>query len=355
MTDDKLQHDTEGSEPVSDTLQHEGVGGDIRSAMKELDDGEPAPEEEAPAEPEGEPEPEPEAAAAEEEEEEPPIEPLENWDEAAREMFRELPRPGQEFVVDQFKAMQAAHTKRSQEIAPFRSAVEQWNPYLQQWGVTADQAFNYLMGADQRLRTGTDEQKRAMIEQIARDYGVSQEQAPAYTTDPMAEDDRPYVDPEIARMLEETQRQMQAVQSQFVSQEQAMQQRQMAEASQMVETFRTATNEDGSPKHPYFGEVEAVMATLAQAEQAQGRIPNLDALYEQATWSTPEVRAKLMAAANNGQSGEASVDAVKRTAKKKKAASSVAGESGSEATPDQANRSLRDEILAASAGTSGRV
>ena len=56
--------------------------------------------------------------------------------------------------------MEAAHTKRSQEIAPLRNAAEKWQP-LPQPAIrpSRTQVFDNLMQFEYGLRTGTNEQR----------------------------------------------------------------------------------------------------------------------------------------------------------------------------------------------------
>jgi hypothetical protein len=58
-----------------------------------------------------------------------------------------------------------------------------------------------------------------------------------------------------------------------------------------IESFRLATNADGTSKHPHFEDVRADMAALMQA----GRAETLDQAYEMATYANPTVRAQILA------------------------------------------------------------
>ena len=59
-------------------------------------------------------------------------------------MFRGLDPKAQGFLMDRSKDMEAAHTKRSQEIAPLRGAAEKWTPYLNQMQAEPSQVFDKL-------------------------------------------------------------------------------------------------------------------------------------------------------------------------------------------------------------------
>ena len=103
-------------------------------------------------------------------------------------MFRGLDGKAQAFLMDRSREMEAAHTKRSQEIAPLRNASERWAPYLNQIQAEPSQVFDSLMQYEYGLRTGTNEQRMNILVGLARDYGVSfgngGQEAPSAEEDP---------------------------------------------------------------------------------------------------------------------------------------------------------------------------
>ena len=68
-----------------------------------------------------------------------------HWSVEHQEMFRGLDGKAQSFLMDRSREMEAAHTKRSQEIAPLRNASERWAPYLNQIQAEPSQVFDSLM------------------------------------------------------------------------------------------------------------------------------------------------------------------------------------------------------------------
>ena len=74
-------------------------------------------------------------------------------------MFRGLDPKAQSFLMDRTKDMEGDYTRKTQEIAPLRSAAEKWTPYLSQMQADPAQTFDSLMGYEYGLRTGTNEQK----------------------------------------------------------------------------------------------------------------------------------------------------------------------------------------------------
>ena len=114
-----------------------------------------------------------------------------HWSVEHQEMFRGLDGKAQSFLMDRSREMEAAHTKRSQEIAPLRNASERWAPYLNQIQAEPSQVFDSLMQYEYGLRTGTNEQRMHILLGLARDYGVSfgnGQEAPSAEEDPFGFD-----------------------------------------------------------------------------------------------------------------------------------------------------------------------
>ena len=108
----------------------------------------------------GDPLPEEKAEEVEEAEAKPePLDAPTHWKVEDQELFRGLDPKAQSFLMDRHKDMEAAHTRRSQEIAPLRNAAEKWTPYLSQMQADPATTFDSLMQYEYGLRTGTNEQK----------------------------------------------------------------------------------------------------------------------------------------------------------------------------------------------------
>ena len=232
-----------------------------------------------------------------------PLDAPEHWALEHQEMFRKLDPAAQSFLLDRGKEMEAAHTKRSQEIAPLRTTAERWQPYLDQIQATPDRMFDSVMNLEYQLRTGTNGQKISVLQQLAQSYGVDLGE-PANGNGqkaPTAEEDPFNVHGTIRQYLEPLQQQIQQVSGGFQQQNQAQQQQAVTGAQQRIDAFRDEAGADGKAAHPYFQEVLADMNQLAVAQtQAQpGQPVDIAALYERACWSNPSVRAKMQAAENH--------------------------------------------------------
>ena len=76
------------------------------------------------------------------------------------------------FVLDKHRQMLAAHTRRSQEIAPMRHAIGKFAENIQASGYTPEQAVEGLLEAENVLRHGSQEQKVALLRDLVERYGV---------------------------------------------------------------------------------------------------------------------------------------------------------------------------------------
>ena len=260
------------------------------------EESEEKPEEEVAADAKPEPgEPVAEEKTEEVEAKPEPLEAPHHWAVEHQEMFRGLDPAAQSFLMDRSKDMEAAHTKRSQEIAPLRNAAEKWAPYLSQMQAEPSQVFDTLMQHEYGLRTGTNEQKINILLGLARDYGVNMAQN-GNGAPPSAEEDPFGVTEKIQAAVGPIVQQVQQMNGNMQQQGYSQQQASLTAAQQNIEDFRNSKGSDGKAEHPYYSEVEQDMLAMAQAKQAVGQPLDIAELYEQAIWSNASVRAKMQAA-----------------------------------------------------------
>ena len=286
--------------------------------------GDPLPEEEAKEA--GKPEPE-------------PLEAPHHWAVEHQEMFRGLDPKAQSFLMDRSNDMEAAHTKRSQEIAPLRGAAEKWTPYLSQMQADPAQTFDKLMQHEYVLRTGTNEQKAQMLLNLARDYQV--DMRPNGTAEPPSAEEDPFeIQAKIQAALNPVMQQVQQLNGSVQQQQGHSQQAGVAAGQKNIDEFRDRKGADGKPAHPYFPEVFDDMLAMAQAKVAAGQPPDIAELYEQAIWSNASVRAKVQAAERH-TSRQAEQQ---RQTRAKTAAGSLAGGGGSQT---EQPKGIRESVEAA--------
>ena len=254
-------------------------------------------------------------------------------------MFRGLDPKAQSFLMDRSKDMEAAHTKRSQEIAPLRNTAEKWTPYLNQMGAEPSRVFDSLMEYEHGLRTGTNEQKINILLGLARDYDVNMAQN-GNGAAPSAEEDPFEIQQKIQAAVGPIVQQVQQMNGNMQQQQGYSQQASVAAAQQNIEQFRNSKGADGKPAHPYYAEVEQDMLAMAQAKQAAGQPLDIAELYEQATWTNASVRAKMQAAERH-TSKQAEQQRQKRASI---ASGSLAGGGGSQT---EQPKGIRESIEAA--------
>lgn len=286
--------------------------------------------------------PDPAAAAAPEAQPAAPVAPAieapQHWASADKERFAKLSPDGQQFLLDRHKAMEGDYTRNMQAIAPLRKTVEQWQPYLQQFGpnATPDKVFNHLLQAEYNLRNGTPEQKTALFRQWAQDYGINLDQA----VQPAADE---YVDPHVATLKQ----QLAQLEAWRNSREQAEQhhqrqqaERQHSELQSTISAFSTEKTEAGTPAHPHYEAVRETMAALIGGGQAQ----DLKTAYDMAVWARPDLRQQLLAAQHEAATRKTAEEAKAKARKAGTAAASVHGKPVG-ATPQGPADNIRDELL----------
>ena len=315
-------------EPQIEEPQDDNLDGVIGEAYDASVDGEPT--DGAVTGTEGaEPEPEPE-----------PLSAPHHWPAEHQERFTKADREWQQWLLDRDKDMTAAHTRRSQEIAPFRQSVERWQPVLQEMGATPDRMFDMIMENVYMLRAGTPAQKQNVLLSLARDFGVDfgQPEGPSEEEDPFGV--HAQVQAETAELRQEIERLRGGHHQQTVAQQQAA----VNAAAQQIQAFVDEKGADGKPAHPYFDEVRGEMEVMAQARAQSGQPIDIASLYDAACWATPSVRAKLQLVEKN----KAQAEQAQRTKRARTAGGGLAGGGGgAKEQPDDLRKILEEEYDAA--------
>lgn len=262
----------------------------------------------------------------------PAVEAPAHWSLADREMFAKQTPEAQSWLMERSKAMEAAHTKRSQEIAPMRQTLEKWGPYLGQVGAAPEIAVDRLMNVEYGLRTGTQDEKRQILRELAQSYGI---------TAPQEGETPP--DPQIA----ELRREIQTLRGQSQQQTQSTEDQRVAQMEASVQQFAEQRTEQGDLAHPYFGEVQGYMAAFAQHEIAAGKQPELGSLYDQACWASPTVRAKLIAEQQKASADEQKQKQAEKVKQAKAASGSISGAGSGTANQQQKTPETVDDAVKA--------
>ncbi len=276
------------------------------------------------------------------------------WSQADKAVLAKLPPEAQQFLVRRHTEMEADHTKKTQAIAEFRKEyepVEQlfqpFLPQMQQQGFTRASLIKAWADVEQQLIQGKGVDVIARIVkdyridpgEVAKTLGLSAASATAPQT-VQSNAAAVQLDPEVDKLLQgyltpllaPIQKQLadvtgftQQQRDQMVRQQQQQRDQEMSSANQTVQQFIDAVGKDGQPLHPHYAEVESFMVTLATAERAAGRRPDLEQIYDQAVYATPTTRAKLLAAQTAAQEATRQAQARAKATASRNAAVSVTG------------------------------
>ena len=245
----------------------------------------------------------------------------EHFSEGDKAILASQSPEAREWLLGQNKKMIAAHTQRSQEIAPLRAVTDDWQPYLDQVAeaqgvesIPAAEAIAGLLQTERAMRTADPEQKRAMLEHLAEQYGAA----------PLDAMPHGWRDGDAA-----VAQQAQATAPEPVNE---FAQAQAVNAAQAhVDQFKAATNDDGSLQFPFFAQVEHEMTRLAHADQMHGVTPDIQNLYERATWGDPNLRQRALTDRDAQAEAERKTSERDKIAKARSASVSISGGGGQRA------------------------
>lgn len=196
----------------------------------------------------------------------------------------------------------------------FKQAIGKYLPILQQHNIDPMQQVAGLMEAHQTLALGTSDQKLALFQKLAEDYGVSLADAAINLP--------PYRDPEVVRL----QKELQDVKSSMSAAEQHRAQQQRAEFEAEVTKFQS------DPANLYFNELVNDMAELLE----KGLAKNIKEAYDKAAKLNPVVSAKEQVRVTAEATKKAAEDAAAKAAAAKAATAANVrsrARAGSAATP----------------------
>ena len=269
----------------------------------------------------------------------------EHWSAEDKATFGKQTPEARNWLMNRHKAMEADYTRKSQEVAPMRQAAAQWEPYLRQLNTSPAQALDSFLRADQALRSGTPEQKRAELLQIANDYGIqlgpvaAPEGAPAPTdTDLIGQAVQSHLSPVVG--------QVEQMRSYLANQAAAQQDQQATTIAGKIVQFRDAKTEAGTLAHPLFNDVYDDMVRMAHSERASGRMPELSDLYDRAVWSNPTTREQAIVQRQTDAAANTKAARAQRVAAARRAGTSITEGTGGVSAPESEHEQSLDETLA---------
>lgn len=231
-----------------------------------------------------------------------PLEPLEKWPDEFKSSFSELNREAQQFILDRHKELEGDYTKKTQELSDVRNRYERIDKVLEPYAQVLDK-----QGVDLTPHLGSALQAYfSFMQNPAETLRTLISQA-HLTQDQLFEDDT--TDPDIRALRSEL--------NQYKQELASLREAPDRSAERQLEEFRSATNEDGSPKYPYFEQLRASMAPLVNDGKS------LDDAYKEALWMVPEYRKSQMESEKKEALKAQEAERLKKVDKAKKAADTL--------------------------------
>ena len=257
----------------------------------------------------------------------------EHWSDEDRAMFDELPGDAREYILKREKQYEKGIQEKSEKLSEFEKVFEPYEPYLQMRGVSKSQALQTWVAAQRAL----DTDPVSAIRRLAQGYGddvvkklfgdPEKTGSDHYSHDPELDQARSELKSERQRLEEENFR---------------LQQERQQQAVMEIQKFRSAVNDSGKPKYPFFDQSIGNMRALL----ASGEAVSLEDAYDKAVWLVPEFREEHEKTLLTRKQQDEAKKRELAANKAKKAAKSVTGK-GSKPPPPPRQTSLRDELAAA--------
>lgn len=261
-----------------------------------------------------------------------PLQAPKTWRPEAAAKFATLPPEVQQEVLkreeDIFKGLEGYKADAGIGKA-VKSVLDPYMPILQQAGIDPMQQISGLMHAHYTLATGSPEQKLALFQKLAQDYGVN------------LGGEAPYVDPQVQAL----QKQLSDLQSRMSGREQQEANNARAKLQAEIDTFAS------DPAHQYFDEVANDIAGLLRS----GAAKDLQDAYDKAIWANPITRAKEQARLTADADAKAKTEAAERAKQARKAAGANVKSSAKVASGTAPLGSIDDTLKAALAEVKARA
>lgn len=210
-----------------------------------------------------------EAVSEVEESDEDALQPLEKWNDEQKAMFSSLTREGQKFVLDRNHDVESYLTKQTQELAETRKRYERLDDVLKPYQDAARQSgMDLAPVVSQALQyySAFTRDPAGTLKALAQQANVDLSGLESF-------DD---VDPSIRELRSELQTARQEIAE--------LRGQSTTTAQSQLDSFKSATNEDGTPKHPHFDTLRTQMAPLV----ANGK--SLEDAYNEVLWTLPDYR-----------------------------------------------------------------
>ena len=253
-----------------------------------------------------------------------------SWGAAVKGKWAELPQEVRAEIAKRENDIHQMMTRHDGELRMGREMKDVISPYMPiiaAEGGTPATAVQSLLNTAYLLRTGTPEQKRNLIQQVAQQYGVDLSQT---------NQNQPQIDPAIKQVMDR----LSGIEQKFTDQTNL--QHRLTNDKIISEIQAFAAN----PQNVHYAAVENSLAPhIAQIKAGNPTMSTAEILqeaYQAACWANPQIRASLISAQEQEQAEKRKAE----LAKKKQAAVSVTGSPGHK-TPSSTTkekRSVEDDV-----------
>lgn len=268
------------------------------------------------------------------------LRPPPGWSIAAKAAFAALPKDVQEAVTRREQEVDQGFAKLA-EYKGIDKAIEPFIPALTMRGVSPAQAIKQLFDAQAVL----DRDPVNGIAWLARSYGVDLRQ---FAQGQQANGQQAGHQPNpLAQYLQPLVQEINALKGHFTTQQQQAVEHQRSQAVSEIQAFAA------DPKHTYFENLKDDMAVRIQSGMAK----DLGEAYDQACWSHPDIRQRLISEQQQAAQGEAQRKAAEVAANARRAGGSITGApvAGSSSLNTSPSGSIEDDLRAAFAEAGGRL
>ena len=268
-----------------------------------------------------------------------------HWSKEHKETFAKIAPEHKQFVLERYKAMEGDYTRKTQEIASERKAVEAiktaFEPIrgeLQASGIDEANAIQRLVNAHvalQRDPVGT-------LKLLANQYGANLSQL----TDGGGEE---FQDPDVLQLRNELRQRdlkIQELERNFNGFVQTNQQRDVETMSSLIDDFAARKDAGGNAQYPHLSELMGDMQRFIRpAKNTTEAEAILKDAYEKALWANPETRQKALAEQKKREFDQQEKERKEAVTKARRASTSLNGAGGEYAATS--GGSLADDLRAA--------
>ena len=242
-----------------------------------------------------------------------------HWTDADKEMFSKQTPEAREFLMRRHKEMEAGFTQKTQETAEFTKTYEPvaqvmapFKEAMQQAGLTEGQVIQRWAAAENMLNTQPENAIKALAQTYKVDL-VALAGSQGQGSDPYQMDNGSNENGQTNPVIEQLQQQVSTLSQSFLTQAQT-------EAVNKIEAFAKEADDQGNLKRPFFEELEGDIAQIAAVARSQGKPIDLQAFYDQAAWSNPSTREKLLSSQRQAEEANKKEQERKRAEEKRKKA-----------------------------------